>query len=199
MDGINGIAGLTGVMGFGLLAVYFYLFGGPAGLVTVAVCLSLACLGFLPFNFPKARVFMGDVGSILLGAVFGAMVYRGTNSLLDFICLASFLFPFYADELTTMFVRIKDGENLTRPHRRHIYQLLANEKHLPHWQVTVLYACLQLLVGLTVLALRPRGLPWVLPALAVFFAVFTAVGAYIRCSLPETRNPLPISSPGPTH
>jgi Fuc2NAc and GlcNAc transferase len=84
--------------------------------------MSLSCIGFLPFNVPKAKVFMGDVGSILLGFIFSGMAVYLFNDVLDFICLSSFLFPFYADELTTMIVRLKDGENLTNAHRRHLYQ-----------------------------------------------------------------------------
>ena len=75
---------------------------------------------------------MGDVGSILLGFVFAAMVVVLSKSFLDFVCLWSFIFPFYADELSTMAVRIKDGENLLRPHRRHLNQLLANEKGIAY-------------------------------------------------------------------
>jgi len=105
MDGINGIAGITGVVGFGLLASYVYCFGPNESLFTLSICISLACLGFLPFNILKAKVFLGDVGSILIGFVFAGMVVWLSKNLLDFICLAAFLFTFYADELTTMIVR----------------------------------------------------------------------------------------------
>jgi Fuc2NAc and GlcNAc transferase len=90
---------------------------------------------------------MGDVGSILLGAVFAGLVYLASRTLLDFLCMASFLFPFYVDELTKMIVRLRVGENLTQPHRRHIYQLLANERQIPHWRVSAGYGFFQLLVG----------------------------------------------------
>ncbi|MBW1792430.1 MAG: UDP-N-acetylmuramyl pentapeptide phosphotransferase, partial [Deltaproteobacteria bacterium] len=99
----------------------------------MAICILLACLGFLPFNMPTAKVFMGDVGSILLGFVFAGMVVYLSKNFMDFICLVAFLFPFYVDELTTMFVRVRDGEKLSKPHRRHLYQLLANEYQIPHW------------------------------------------------------------------
>ena len=52
---------------------------------------------------------MGDAGSILLGFMFAAMVVVLSNNFLDFVCLASFLFPFYADELITMAIRIREG------------------------------------------------------------------------------------------
>jgi len=57
---------------------------------------------------PKARVFMGDVGSVLLGFVYAGLVVGLSHSLNDFVVLCAFLFPFYADELTTLYVRIKD-------------------------------------------------------------------------------------------
>ena len=128
MDGINGIAAITGIVGFGLLALYSFLSESYSSFAVLSVCIYFSCLGFLPFNMPKAKVFMGDVGSILLGFTFAGMVVWLSKNPLDFICLAAFLFPFYADELTTMAVRIRDGDNLLRAHRRHLYQVLANEK-----------------------------------------------------------------------
>jgi len=149
MDGINGIAGITGLLGLALLAGYVNMINGAAAVTGVAVCLSIACLGFLPFNMPKARVFMGDIGSILLGSVFAGLIWLTAESVLDFVCMAAFLFPFYVDELSTVWVRLKDGENLTKPHRRHYYQLLANEKGIAHWKVSVGYGVFQLAVGIS--------------------------------------------------
>lgn len=180
MDGINGIAGITGGVAFGLIALFGVLSGANDSLIILAGCMGFACLGFLPFNMPKARVFMGDVGSILLGFVFAGMVVWLSRSFLDFVCLASFLFPFYADELTTMVVRLKDGENLTRPHRRHLYQLLANERGIAHWKVSGVYGVLQLIIGLSVLAIRPLGIVAILFLLGAYFGGFTLVSYNTR-------------------
>jgi Fuc2NAc and GlcNAc transferase len=180
MDGINGIGGITGVVGFGLLAFYAYLSGVGSSFATLAICMSLSCLGFLPFNMPRAKVFMGDVGSILLGFVFAAMVVLLSKSLLDFVCLSAFLFLFYADELTTIVVRLKNGENLTRPHRRHLYQLLANEKGIAHWKISAGYGIFQLAVGLSVLALRPFGIFAVLTFLTACFLGFSWISFRVR-------------------
>ena len=137
MDGINGIAAITAIVGFGLLSLFSLIAGQDSAYGVLSVCIAFSCLGFLPFNMPKAKVFMGDVGSILLGFSFAAIVVILSKSILDFVCLAGFLFPFYADELTTMAARIKDGENLFKPHRRHLYQLLANEKRIAHWKISI--------------------------------------------------------------
>ena len=183
MDGINGIAGITGVVGFGLLASYVYRFGPNESLFTLPICISLACLGFLPFNILKAKVFMGDVGSILLGFVFAGMVVWLSKNLLDFICLAAFLFPFYVDELTTMIVRLKDREKIIIAHRRHLYQLFANEMKIEQWKVSAGYGLLQLMVGISVLLLKPMGLLVVFLILAAYFAGFSLLSFIVRKKL----------------
>jgi len=147
------------------------------------MCICLCCLGFLPFNITKAKVFIGDVGSILLGFVFAGMVVLLSKSFLDFVCLAAFLFPFYSDELTTMAVRIRDGENLLRPHRRHFYQVLANEKGISHWKISVGYGLLQLIVGVSILLVKNYGNIIVLSLLAAYFVAFTVVSSAIRKNL----------------
>ena len=183
MDGINGIAAITGIVGFGLLSLFSLIAGHDSSYGVLSVCIAISCIGFLPFNMPKAKVFMGDVGSILLGFSFAAIVVILSKSILDFACLAGFLFPFYADELTTMAARIKDGENLFKPHRRHLYQLLANEKRIAHWKISIGYGFVQLVVGVTVLMLRPFGIPVVLPLLAVYFLAFVFTSSAVRRSL----------------
>ncbi|RJR40171.1 MAG: glycosyltransferase family 4 protein [Desulfobacteraceae bacterium] len=183
MDGINGIAGITGILAFGLLGVYLHITGNPSFLKILAFSISLACVGFLPFNVPAARVFMGDVGSILLGFLFGGMVILLSKSLLDFLCLVSFLFPFYADELNTMAVRLKGGESLLRPHRKHIYQLLANEKGIAHWRISASYGFIQLLVGGSIICLRSHGIVPVFIILLVYLACFSFAGSLIRFSV----------------
>jgi len=183
MDGINGIAAITAIVGFGLLSLFSLIAGHDSSYGVLSVCIAISCIGFLPFNMPKAKVFMGDVGSILLGFSFAAIVVILSKSMLDFICLAGFLFPFYADELTTMAVRIRDGENLFKPHRKQLYQLLANEKGIAHWKISIAYGLLQLIIGITILLLRPFGISIVLLLLAVYFLAFIIVSSAVRKNL----------------
>ena len=180
MDGINGITGITGFVGFGLLSFYCFYTGTSPKLIPLNISLALCCLAYLPFNIPEAKVFMGDTGSILLGFVFAAMVICLSTGLLDFICLASFLFPFYADELTTAFVRLKYGEKLWMPHRRHFYQLLANEHGIAHWKVSLGYGLGQLFVGLSVLYFMNAGLLSVFSIVILYCLIFTLVTGTIR-------------------
>lgn len=157
MDGINGIAGITGVVAFALTGFFAHL-SGHASVAILSLCMSAACIGFLPLNVPKARVFMGDVGSVLLGFVFAAIVVLLSGSVADYLIMAGFLSTFYADTLTTLYVRKRDGERLSQAHRRHLYQLLANQKGFSHWQVSTAYGIIQLLIGLLLLSVHRFGL-----------------------------------------
>lgn len=180
MDGIDGIAGITGAIGFGLLTFYSYWFTEKSSISVLSLCLSLCCLGFLPFNFPRARVFMGDAGSILLGFIFAAIVILLSRSVTDFICLSSFLFPFYADEVTTELRRLRDGEKIWIPHRKHFYQLLANEYAIPHWKISLGYGIGQLLVGISILYFIDSGLLTVLSIFFLYFSIFTLLSGFMR-------------------
>ena len=192
MDGINGIGGLSGAIGFGLLGSYtlYYapVYGYRESLSLLAICISLACLGYLPFNMPRAKVFMGDVGSILLGFVFAALVVMLARNYQDMVCFAALLFPFYADELTTMAVRLQDHESLVQSHRRHLYQLLANEAGMPHWKVTLIYGAVQLAIGGGVLFLNGYGVRPVVLFLTVCFIAFALVSLLIRRQIKKVRS-----------
>ncbi|MCF8068748.1 MAG: UDP-N-acetylmuramyl pentapeptide phosphotransferase [Desulfobacterales bacterium] len=174
MDGINGLAAITGFLAFLFLAIYAYHIEF-IDISILSISISSACLGFLPFNFPKARVFMGDAGSIFLGLLFAGIVILLSSSLSDFICLSAFLFPFYADEFFTLIVRIKDGDSIVKAHRRHMYQLLANEMGIAHWKVTLFYSGLQLMIALSVVFVKNIGLPVLISTLCFYVIVFGIV------------------------
>ncbi len=180
MDGINGMAGLSGVVAFGMLAIFIGDHLPGNNFYTIAIAIMAACVGFVPFNLPQARVFMGDVGSVLLGFLFSAMVVCLSSNLADFLCLASFLMPFYADCLSTLYIRWRDGEQLTRAHRRHLYQLLCNELGFPHWQISCGYALLQCLVAVLMLIFYSQGLLWQLGWLFICSLLFIVLGHKIR-------------------
>jgi Fuc2NAc and GlcNAc transferase len=180
MDGIDGIAGINGVVTFGLTAWYFYNVSGNISLSLISLSLAAACLGFLFMNFPKAKVFMGDVGSTFLGFVFGFLVMMGSRSFIDFLCLVSFLFMFYADEAVSMFFRIKEGKNLLKAHRSHFYQILANEKEIAHWKVSTSYGIAQLLIGFCTIFLRSFGSFPLIAFMLIFFMGFGCIYVHIR-------------------
>lgn len=175
MDGINGIAGITAVVAFACLLV----FGGAAEtpLFYPIMAVMGALLGFLPFNLPRARLFMGDVGSIFLGFLFALSVCLLAGSWTQFLVFASFLFPFYADEAVTVVERLWRGESLLAPHRRHLYQFLANERGIAHWKVSVAYGVIQLLVALLVVSGAEHGF-WAVLGIDALLLLLWAITHY---------------------
>jgi Fuc2NAc and GlcNAc transferase len=179
MDGINGIAGITAAVGFGLLwfdnsIVEKKVVGETAPIAILAACIAISCLGFLPLNVPKARAFLGDVGSITLGFLFGGLSVYLAKSPFDLLCLLGFLIPFYMDEAISVIKRIRKGQSLLIPHREHLYQFLANEMHIPHWKISLSYGSAQIVLGAAVILLKPNG-----PALIILIWVGSFLGMAI--------------------
>jgi len=172
MDGINGIAGLIGSVGFGLMAYFSYFILNAHDVFLMSAVLAAGCLGFLPFNFPRARVFMGDVGSIFLGFVFASFVIKLSTSINIFLCLIMFLCTFYADAVITIYYRWRGGENLMQAHRSHLYQYMSNELGYPHWKVSLLYAVVQLAVGIIAIWAYQHGIALQIVLVAVYGIVF---------------------------
>lgn len=122
MDGANGLAGGMAVIGFGALSVAAWL-GDAPGLAAFCTAIAAAALAFLRFNFPTARLFMGDAGSIPLGflaatlGISGAM--RGAWPWLFPLVVFS---PFIVDASVTLVRRALRGEKIWQAHRSHYYQ-----------------------------------------------------------------------------
>ena len=162
MDGINGIAGISGTIAFSCLIAFAATGESPVPLVLASIAVVGGLVGFLPFNLPKARLFMGDAGSVFLGFLFALCVCVLARSWTEFFVLASFLYPFYADEAVTMAERLWRGESLLQPHRRHLYQFLANELAFAHWKVSVAFGLLQFVIAALAVMAGKWGLPAVL-------------------------------------
>ncbi|MDZ7664905.1 MAG: UDP-N-acetylmuramyl pentapeptide phosphotransferase [Desulfotignum sp.] len=180
MDGIDGIAGITGVLAFLLVAVHAWMSDMPVSFILLSLAMSAACLGFLCFSLPRASVFLGDVGSILLGFVFACLVIFLSRDLTDFLVMAGFLSMFYFDELFTMGVRIWDKDSLVEPHRKHIYQVLVNEAGIEHWKVALGYGLAQLVIGCLAIWLQPKGAGCLFVMYGVSALMFTGVSMIIR-------------------
>ncbi len=183
MDGIDGIAGITGIVGFVLIACFGFSTDADLKYIVLALSIAFACTGFLLFNFPKAKVFMGDIGSILLGFVFACLIVVLSRTFLEFVCLSGFLFPFYADEIITIFTRLKNGDSLKDPHRKHIYQLLANEYRVEHWKISTSYGVIQLFIGIAIIFLKEFGYIPVILLLLLCFFIFSVFSVMIRQKL----------------
>ncbi|MGV6825488.1 MAG: glycosyltransferase family 4 protein [bacterium] len=124
MDGMDGNAGGMAVIGFGGYCLLGWLAGDMvfAGLNAVIVA---AAAGFLVWNFPPARIFMGDSGSLVLGFLAAAMACWGVHEQLFTIWAPLLLFsPFIVDASFTLLRRLLRGEKVWEAHREHLYQRL---------------------------------------------------------------------------
>jgi FlaA1/EpsC-like NDP-sugar epimerase/UDP-N-acetylmuramyl pentapeptide phosphotransferase/UDP-N-acetylglucosamine-1-phosphate transferase len=169
MDGIDGIAGAQAVvvgLGWGLLAsMSGQPFVGLLGLV-----LAGSSLGFLIHNWPPARIFMGDVGSIFLGyncAVLPLMMISvlKPSGARDWVPLAGvlLLWPFVFDTVYTILRRLAKGEDVSQPHRSHFYQRLVIAG-LSHCAVTLIYTGFALtgLIWAVVYVAWPANTAWLI-------------------------------------
>ena len=145
MDGMNGI---TGGYSLAVLLPLIYLnskidFIAPEYLYVVGLSLLVFCF----FNFrTKAKCFAGDVGSISISFILlfalGMLIVKTQN-----LAYIVFIAVYGADTILTICHRIKLHENLGEAHRKHAYQLMANELKIPHVKVSLLYMGMQLAIS----------------------------------------------------
>lgn len=180
MDGIDGIAGISGAIAFGLLSFYINLQESSDYYGDLCISISFACLGFLCFNFPRAKVFLGDIGSIQLGFLFSVIVICVAENVLDFLVMTGFLFMFYFDELFTMVNRLRSGESLITAHRKHIYQVLANELGFCHWKISMAYGFLQIIIGFSFMFLKAKGIPFIIGTYLIYSVIFAFISISIH-------------------
>ena len=179
MDGINGITG-----GYALASLIpIYILNKEMGFVeeSLVVTVILADVVFCLFNFRpkgKAKCFAGDVGSIgiafILLFMIGQLIMRTGD-----VTYLVFLLVYGVDGCLTIIHRIMLHENLGEAHRKHAYQLMANELKIGHVKVSLLYLGLQLMVSLGFVFIVPDSVlaHWIyligaLVVLAVAYVAF---------------------------
>lgn len=180
IDGIDGLAAGSAFITAAFLALIAYMLGhGALALVCLAVAGSAA--GFLQFNFPPARLFMGDSGSTFLGFFFAyvAIAGNGLRPEIPFFIPILILSSLYLDAGLTLARRALRGEKIFQPHHTHYYQRLLS-LGLNHKQVTVLEYGLIVLLGTSALIFIRAGgfFPYFITLCWV--VVFTALILKIR-------------------
>ncbi len=166
MDGIDGLAGLQALIagiGWAIIASLT----GCHSTAFFGTLIAAGVAGFLAFNWPPAKIFMGDAGSTVLGfsfAWFPLLVWeeeRGRELAELFVIGGLLVWPFLVDGGFTIARRLRRGENLLKAHRSHIYQrlVIAGKSHC---YVTVIYGVMAFIGG---------GLAWCVYS-RVQFAVF---------------------------
>ena len=158
MDGADGLAGGMGLIGFATLALGAA-HADDVPLAWTSACLASACAGFLVHNFPPARVFMGDAGSIPLGFLAGALGVMGTvhGTWPAWFPLLAFA-PFIADASLTLARRALRGEKFWRAHRSHAYQRLVLSGWSHRRLALSAYGVMAVSSACALLALRQNGM-----------------------------------------
>lgn len=126
MDGIDGIAGVEAVTVAASAALLLWVRGDGA-MAGVLLLLAAAVLGFLAWNWPPAKIFMGDVGSAYLGFVLGVLALAtSAEGLLNLWVWLILLAVFITDATVTLLRRLLRGERWYEAHRTHAYQHAAH-------------------------------------------------------------------------
>ena len=166
MDGIDGLASLQAICACLALTLIYFLSGQPS-MMWAPLLLSVSVAGFLYWNFPPARIFMGDAGSGFLGIILGGLsvqaAWAGSEFFFAWLIM---LGVFIVDATFTLIRRLARGDKVYEDHRSHAYQFASRQygRHLP-----------------VTLAVAVINVVWLLPlALAVaLFGLDAGVGTVI--------------------
>ena len=154
MDGINGITGLYSIAVLASLQYVNMTYGSfvHPDLIWFPM---LASVVFLFFNFRKrARCFAGDVGSVAIAFWIVTLLLLLIIKTENLIWLG-FLMVYGVDAVMTILHRLYLKQNIMEAHRLHFYQIMANEKRMPHRVVSVIYFTAQLLCSALIVMLYP--------------------------------------------
>lgn len=154
IDGLDGIAAGTAVIAAIFLSLISFLQGSHF-IYLAALTLGAAAFGFLIYNLPPARIFMGDIGSTFLGLVFAVMAViaaRYDHSHTSLFVVPLLLFHFIFDTTFTFLRRLLAGEHIFLAHRTHLYQLL-HRLGYSHSKVTIIYSTLAVIQGVAALGM----------------------------------------------
>jgi UDP-GlcNAc:undecaprenyl-phosphate GlcNAc-1-phosphate transferase len=194
MDGLDGLcSGVTAIIssGFFLMAAHLAVWGysetGDPIRLVLAIAMLGAALGFLPWNFNPAKIFMGDAGSVLLGYNCGILILLfAERGLFRWVigALMIFALPVF-DTALAMFRRWRAGRSIFEGDRSHFYDQLVQRGLTVRRTVLVCYALTTLYAGVGLLLTWVRtgseGEP--IPVLRTFYAVFLYVGICIVTAL----------------
>ncbi|WP_449373373.1 MraY family glycosyltransferase [Arthrobacter psychrolactophilus] len=175
MDGINGISGSHGFVVGGFYAYAGYI-SGHSWMLYVGIAIALAFAGFLPWNLSRNKVFLGDVGSYLLGASIAVTAMCAFLAGVPVEYIFSPVLIYLTDTFVTFLRRLLAGERWYVAHRQHVYQRLVIVG-LSHVQATVVVSVATIVVSVLGIVAAEGGNVTRVIATAAGFAV---VLGYLR-------------------
>lgn len=190
IDGLDGLAvGISSIASFSLLIIAILLCEPVIALIMAA--LSGACIGFMPYNFNPAKIFMGDTGALFLGFILATLSIEG---LFKFYAVMSFAVPFLIlglpifDTALAIVRRIASGRSPMSPDRGHLHHKLIDMGFTQKQTVAILYT-MSAILGLSAVLLTGSGaIKAILLLLAVIICAFFAYEVFER-EAKKTRPP----------
>ncbi|WP_405242560.1 MraY family glycosyltransferase [Lentisalinibacter salinarum] len=184
MDGIDGLAGVEGVtVGFG--AATLAMLNGDSQSAFLIALLACSVSGFLIWNWPPARIFMGDVGSGFVGFTFaGLAVVTHDNGALVIWSWLILLGLFLVDAIVTLLRRMIRGDRIHEAHRTHAYQR-ATRRFGSHRPVTIAAAAINLFWLLPFAWVAAANPSWGPVVLILAWSPLVAVAFWLGAGRPD--------------
>jgi UDP-N-acetylmuramyl pentapeptide phosphotransferase/UDP-N-acetylglucosamine-1-phosphate transferase len=177
MDGINGITGLYALVN--LSTFYWFQIIIPFSDIMLILAMMASVCVFLFFNLRnRAICFAGDVGSVTLALIQIFLLLQLIVATGNFSWVIMFL-VYGVDTVVTILYRLKRRENILRPHRSHLYQLLANEMGLSHKIVALIYALIQVALNILLVYSYQSAIPRLPVIGALTFFLFYIIARLI--------------------
>lgn len=178
MDGINGIASVEAITTVVSMAILYYMLNTTLN-SDILWLLATSVFGFLLWNFPKAKIFMGDACSGFLGLILGILALIALKENLAFFCAWIIgLGVFVVDATYTLIKRVLSGYKMYDAHRSHSYQILSR-RWGSHTPVTLAIAAINLL-WLFPIAYITTTQQWAYPEFAVLIAYLPLIFLAIK-------------------
>lgn len=191
MDGMDGFAGGMTFFGFGFLAYFGWQAHFPVMLI-IATFVAMGALGFLTHNFPPARIFMGDAGSITIGFLAGTLMILGVRDGIFELWVPVMIFsPFIVDATVTLIRRILRRKKIWQAHREHYYQRLVLSGWSHRRTVLAEYGVMILCGGLAVLYHHSTDKIRLI-ILCVWVAIFLVLGILVHRLEQKPKNSPPV-------
>ena len=185
MDGMDGFAGGMAVIGFSSFAILGWL-AGNTSFTQISLLLAGAAAGFLWFNFPPARIFLGDTGSSVLGFLVAALSLWGNRDGLFPLWAAVLIFsPFIVDATITLLRRMLKGEKIWLPHKTHYYQRLV-QLGWGHRKTVLLEYALMLACSFSALLTQRLSAGWQAGLLVTWILIYSALIVKVKALEQQT-------------
>jgi UDP-N-acetylmuramyl pentapeptide phosphotransferase/UDP-N-acetylglucosamine-1-phosphate transferase len=178
MDGSDGFAGGMSVIGYATFSLAAWLSGASA-LAVLSLSVAAASLAFLLYNFSPARIFLGDVGSVPLGFLAGALGIVGwTNEVWPLWFPLLVFGPFVGDATVTLLRRALRGKPVWRAHREHYYQRMVR-MGFGHRGTALMGYTAMVMCAVAALLGRGQSLPVQLAAFGAASAILAMMAIWI--------------------